>query len=219
MTAVLMVSSRRVRGRMVPWRGEGGGTLAHAVSHVLSALAAGALRHPPAEPQARADYDRNNDPGRADQSGHLRPATNSSMTMRLQPIARGYETTCRPGVRKSLLTSSAISARPAIAVNDVLQGNFSRSWNTLQRFVINTTVRRCGAVRRGDRLGSARSPRRFRADPRRVGCGTQAPAFKLPLFGPSTCAIASERVIDLVSNPTNYIPGGAAATVSTAPAA
>jgi phospholipid-binding lipoprotein MlaA len=38
----------------------------------------------------------------------------------------------------------------------------------------------------------------------------------LPLFGPSNVRDSFGKAIDLVSNPTNFIPGGAAATVSTA---
>jgi phospholipid-binding lipoprotein MlaA len=38
----------------------------------------------------------------------------------------------------------------------------------------------------------------------------------LPLFGPSNVRDSVGKAVDLLTNPTNFIPGGAAATISTA---
>jgi phospholipid-binding lipoprotein MlaA len=38
----------------------------------------------------------------------------------------------------------------------------------------------------------------------------------LPLFGPSNVRDGVGKAVDLFTNPTNFIPGGAAATISTA---
>jgi phospholipid-binding lipoprotein MlaA len=111
-------------------------TLASGIA-LASALAACA--HPPADATARAEYERNNDP--AEPTNRVIFAGNKFVDDHaLQPVARGYEEHVPGRVRKSLHNFVSNLSQPAIAVNDVLQGNFSRSWNTLQRFVINTTV-------------------------------------------------------------------------------
>jgi len=182
---------------------------------LASALAQAACAHPPAEPQARAEYERNNDPAeptnRAIFAGNKFVDDNA-----LQPIARGYQDYVPGRVRKSLHNFVSNLGQPAIAVNDVLQGNFSRSWNTLQRFVINTTVGGAGlfdVATDWDRPGHLAD---FGQTLGVWGVGP-GPSVQLPLFGPSNVRDSVGKVIDLVSNPTNFIiPGGAAATVSTA---
>jgi phospholipid-binding lipoprotein MlaA len=212
MTAVLMVSSRR-GATNGPWRPEGSGTLASGIA-LASALALAGCAHPPAEPQARAEYERNNDPAeptnRAIFAGNKFVDDNA-----LQPVARGYEDYAPGRVQKSIHNFVSNLGQPAIAVNDVLQGNFSRSWNTLQRFVINTTVGGAGLfdVATGwDRPGHLAD---FGQTLGVWGVGP-GPSVQLPLFGPSNARDSVGKVIDLASNPTNFIPGGAAATVSTA---
>ena len=212
MTAVLMVSSRRGAANG-PWRREAGGTLASSVA-LASALALAACAHPPAEPQARAEYERNNDP--AEPTNRVVFAGNKFVDDNaLQPIARGYEDYVPGRVRKSMHNFVSNLGQPAIAVNDVLQGNFSRSWNTLQRFVINTTVGGAGlfdVATDWDRPGHLAD---FGQTLGVWGVGP-GPSVQLPLFGPSNVRDSVGKVIDLVSNPTNFIPGGAAATVGTA---
>jgi phospholipid-binding lipoprotein MlaA len=212
MTAVPMVSNRR-SATNGPWRRDAGRTLANGVA-LVSALALAACAHPPEEPQARAEYERNNDPAeptnRAIFAGNKFVDDNA-----LQPIARGYEDYVPGRVRKSLHNFVSNLGQPAVAVNDVLQGNFSGSLNTLQRFVINTTVGGAGlfdVATDWDRPGHLAD---FGQTLGVWGVGP-GPSVQLPLFGPSNVRDSVGKVIDLVSNPTNFIPGGAAATVSTA---
>ena len=121
-----------------PRRGRAARTRASGIALALT-LALAACAHRPADPEARAEYERNNDPGeptnRVIFSGNKFVDDHA-----LQPIARGYEDYVPGGVRKNIHNFVSNLSQPGIAVNDVLQGNFSRSWNTLQRFVINTTV-------------------------------------------------------------------------------
>ena len=210
MTAVPMVSNRR-SATNGPWRRDAGRSLANGIA-LVSALALAACAHPPEEPQARAEYERNNDPAeptnRAIFAGNKFVDDNA-----LQPIARGYEDYVPGRVRKSLHNFVNNLGQPAVAVNDVLQGNFSRSLNTLQRFLINTTVGGAGLfdVATGwDRPGHLAD---FGQTLGVWGVGP-GPSVQLPLFGPSNVRDSVGKVIDLVSNPTNFIPGGAAATVS-----
>src|SRR5216684_6479621 len=212
MTAVLMISSRR-GATNGPCRREAGRTLAGGIA-LASALALAACAHPPAEPQARAEYERNNDPAeptnRVIFSGNKFVDDNA-----LQPIARGYEDYVPGRVRKSLHNFVSNLGQPAIAANDVLQGNFSRSWNTLQRFVINTTVGGAGlfdVATDWDRPGHLAD---FGQTLGVWGIGP-GPSVQLPLFGPSNVRDSVGKAVDLLTNPTNFIPGGAAATISTA---
>jgi phospholipid-binding lipoprotein MlaA len=212
MAVVLMVSSRRGATNGL-WRREAGRTLASGIA-LASAFALVACAHPPAEPQARAEYERNNDP--AEPTNRVIFAGNKFVDDNaLQPVARGYEDYVPGRVRKSMHNFVSNLGQPAIAVNDVLQGNFSRSWNTLQRFVINTTVGGAGlfdVATDWDRPGHLAD---FGQTLGVWGVGP-GPSVQLPLFGPSNVRDSVGKVIDLVSNPTNFIPGGAAATVGTA---
>jgi phospholipid-binding lipoprotein MlaA len=179
---------------------------------LASALAACA--HPPAEAQARAEYERNNDPAeptnRAIFAGNKFVDDNA-----LQPVARGYEDYVPGRVRKSIHNFTSNLGQPAIAVNDALQGNFSRSWNTLQRFVINTTVGGAGLFDVATDWNRPGHVADFGQTLGVWGVGP-GPSVQLPIFGPSNVRDSVGKVIDLVSSPTNFIPGGVAATVSTA---
>ena len=212
MTVVLVVSSRR-GATNGPWRREGGRTLASGIA-LASALALAACAHPPGEPQARAEYERNNDPAeptnRAIFAGNKFVDDNA-----LQPVARGYEDYVPGRARKSIHNFVSNLGQPAIVVNDALQGNFSRSWNTLQRFVINTTVGGAGLF---DVATDWNRPGHLADFGQTLGVWGigPGPSVQLPLFGPSNVRDSVGKAADLLTNPTNFIPGGAAATISTA---
>jgi len=92
----------------------------------------------PTDPEARAEYERNNDP--AEPTNRVIFAGNLFLDRHLlKPIARGYED-LPGGVRNSFHNFVGNLGQPEVAVNDVLQGNISRAWNTTQRFAINTTI-------------------------------------------------------------------------------
>src|SRR5216684_5685707 len=212
MAVVLMVSSRR-GATNGPWRREAGRTLARGIALALT-LTNTACAHRPADPEARAEYERNNDP--AEPTNRVIFAGNKFVDVHaLQPVARGYEDHVPGRVRKSLHNFVDNLGQPGIAINDVLQGNFSRSWNTLQRFVINTTVGGAGLFDVATDWDRPAHPADFGQTLGVWGIGP-GPSVQLPLFGPSNVRDSVGKVIDLVSNPTNFIPGGAAATVSTA---
>src|SRR5216684_4125746 len=212
MAVVLMVSSRR-GATNGPWRREAGRTLARGIALALT-LTNTACAHRPADPEARAEYERNNDP--AEPTNRVIFAGNKFVDDNaLQPVARGDQDYVPGRVRKSLHSFVSNLGQPAIAVNDVLQGNFSRSWNTLQRFVINTTVGGAGlfdVATDWDRPGHLAD---FGQTLGVWGIGP-GPSVQLPLFGPSNVRDSVGKAVDLLTNPTNFIPGGAAATISTA---
>ena len=102
-------------------------------------LALAACVSPPADPEARAQYEMDNDP--AEPTNRVIFAGNKFVDDHvMQPVARGYEDYVPSPVQNCIHNFVGNLGQPGIAVNDVLQGNFGRSWTTLQRFAINTTV-------------------------------------------------------------------------------
>jgi phospholipid-binding lipoprotein MlaA len=178
-----------------------------------SAVAVAACAHPPPEPEARAEYRRNNDP--VEPTNRAIFAANKFVDDNaLQPVARTYQEHMPSRVQKSIHNFVSNLGQPTVALNDVLQGNFSRSWNTIQRFAINTTVGGAGlfdVATDWNRPGHAAD---FGQTLGVWGVGP-GPSVQLPLLGPSNVRDSVGTVIGLVANPTNFIPGGAAATVST----
>jgi phospholipid-binding lipoprotein MlaA len=201
------------KGPPTPRRPRATRTLANGIAFAL-ALALAACAHPPADPSARAEYELNNDP--AEPTNRTIFAGNKFVDVHaLQPIARGYEDNVPGRVRKSIHNFVSNLGQPSIAVNDALQGNLSRSWNTIQRFAVNTTV---GGVGLFDVATDWKRPGHLADFGQTLGVWGvgPGPSVQLPLFGPSNVRDSIGKAIDLVTNPTNFVPGGAAATISTA---
>jgi phospholipid-binding lipoprotein MlaA len=178
-----------------------------------SAVVLAACAHPPTGPEARAEYERNNDPAeptnRAIFKGNKFIDDNA-----LQPVARAYQEHLPSRVQKSIHNFTSNLGQPTVALNDVLQGNFSRSWNTIQRFVINTTVGGAGLFDVATDWNRPGHQADFGQTLGVWGVGT-GPSIQLPLLGPSNVRDGVGKVIDMVANPTSLIPGGTITTVGT----
>jgi phospholipid-binding lipoprotein MlaA len=106
---------------------------------IVSILCLVACASVPTDPEARAAYEQANDP--AEPTNRTIFAANQFVDRNaLRPVARAYDDYVPGRVRKGLHNFVSNLKEPGIAVNDVLQANFSRAWNTTQRFVINSTV-------------------------------------------------------------------------------
>jgi phospholipid-binding lipoprotein MlaA len=199
----LPILRRRWATRM---RGSG---LALALTMALAACA-----HRPTDPEALAEYERNNDP--AEPTNRVIFAGNKFVDDHaLQPVARGYQDHLPNRVRKSIHNFVGNLGQPSIAVNDALQGNFSRCWTTIQRFAINTTVGGVGlfdVATDWDRPGHQAD---FGQTLGVWGVGP-GPSVQLPLFGPSNVRDSFGKVADLLTNPANLASGGAIAAISAA---
>src|SRR5258708_35783050 len=111
-------------------------TRGSAVASILFLVACASV---PSDPEARAEYDRANDP--AEPTNRAIFAGNQFVDRNaLQPVARAYDDYVPSRVRTSLHNFVSNLREPGIAVNDVLQANFSRGWNTTQHFVVNSTI-------------------------------------------------------------------------------
>lgn len=196
-------------------------SVAKTLRHVLPAailagwsVALAGCAHPPAEPEARAEHERNNDP--AEPTNRVIFKGNKFVDDNaLQPVARAYQEHLPSRVQKSVHNFASNLGQPAVALNDVLQGNFSRGWNTVQRFVINTTVGGAGlfdVATDWDRPGHQAD---FGQTLGVWGVGT-GPSVQLPLLGPSNVRDSVGKVVDFVANPVSLVPGGTIATIDTA---
>jgi phospholipid-binding lipoprotein MlaA len=173
---------------------------------VLSLFACASV---PTDPQARVEYELNNDP--AEPTNRTIFAGNQFVDRHLlQPVARGYEH-LPDRIRNSFHHFVSNLGQPSVAVNDLLQGNVRRAWNTTQRFAINTTVGGAGLF---DVATDWNRPVHKADFGQTLGVWgiRSGPAVQLPLFGPSNVRDSVGQAVGLVTDPTNFVPGGAAVT-------
>src|SRR6266404_7416188 len=178
---------------------------------VVSILFLVACAHVPTDPEARAAYDSANDP--AEPTNRTIFAGNQFVDRNaLRPVARAYEDYVPSRVRKSLHNFVSNLKEPAIAVNDVLQANFSRAWNTTQRFVINTTVGGAGLFDVASDWNRPHHDADFGQTFGVWGIDT-GPSVQLPLFGPSNVRDTVGKAVSFFANPLSFIPGGTMSTI------
>jgi phospholipid-binding lipoprotein MlaA len=169
-----------------------------------------ACAYVPADPKARADYELNNDP--AEPTNRVIFAGNQFVDNHvLNPVARGYQDYVPGRVRNSLHNFVNNLGQPAVAVNDVLQGNLNRAWNTTQRFAINTTVGGAGLFDAATDWNRPAHKADFGQTLGVWGVGP-GPAVQLPLYGPSNVRDGVGQAVGLVTDPANFVPGSAAVT-------
>jgi phospholipid-binding lipoprotein MlaA len=106
---------------------------------LFSLLVLAACAQVPTEPEALAAYNEENDP--AEPINRTVFAANQWVDRNaLRPVAEVYQEYVPDGVRKRVRNFSANLKEPTVLVNDLLQANVTRAWNTTQRFAVNTTV-------------------------------------------------------------------------------
>jgi phospholipid-binding lipoprotein MlaA len=181
---------------------------------ILSILCLVACAEVPTDPAERAAYDSANDP--AEPTNRTIFAGNQFVDRNaVQPVARAYEDYVPGGVRKSIHNFASNLKEPAVAINDTLQGNFGRAWNTTQRFAINTTVGGAGLFDVASDWDRPHHDADFGQTFGVWGIGT-GPSVQLPLFGPSNVRDAVGKAADFLADPLNFIPGGTISTIQLA---
>jgi phospholipid-binding lipoprotein MlaA len=133
----------------------------------------------------------------------------------LQPVARSYTAYIPKRVRNVLHNFVSNLEQPAILVNDALQGNISRAWNTTQRFAVNTAIGGAGLFDVATDWHRPGHDADFGQTLGVWGVGP-GPAVQLPLFGPSNARDSVGKAMGFVLDPTTYITSGAATAVSAA---
>jgi len=183
------------------------GPLQHRIFYALTlaTLLAGCAEVP-TDPAAKLAYDEANDP--AEPTNRVIFDGNQWVDRNaLQPVARTYQENVPDGVRDSLHNFSSNLKQPVILVNDVLQGNVSRAWNTTQRFVVNTTVGGAGLFDVASDWDLPAHEADFGQTLGVWGVGP-GPSVQLPLLGPSNLRDTAGTGLGLFGDPLGYVPGG-----------
>ncbi len=178
----------------------------------LLACAACAGSHPPADPAEAEDAP--NDPAEPVNRTVFRGNQYLDRHV-LRPVASAYHDHVPEPARNGIHNFVTNLTEPRVLVNDLLQGNVTRAWNTAERFVINSTIGGAGFV---DLAGSWDLPHHEADFGQTLGVWGvgPGPAVELPLLGPSNLRDTVGRALGFATNPLVFIPGAAMAGISAA---
>ena len=87
----------------------------------------------------------------------------------MKPVAKAYRDHVPDAVQTGVHNVVQNLKEPAVAVNDLLQGNVGNAWQSVQRLTVNSTIGVAGIRRRRGEMGTAAAQGGFRPDPRRLG--------------------------------------------------
>lgn len=178
---------------------------------LLSLLVLTACAQVPTDPEALAAYDEANDPAepinRAVFSANQWIDRNT-----LRPVAETYQDYVPNGIRKGLRNFTLNLKAPSILVNDLLQANFTRAWNTTQRFAVNTTVGGAGLF---DVATDWDLPYHNADFGQTFGVWEMGPgpSLQMPLFGPSNARDTAGMMAGFFGNPLSFVSSDALQTV------
>jgi phospholipid-binding lipoprotein MlaA len=176
---------------------------------MFAGIASGCATPPPAsDPEALEEFRANNDP--IEPTNRVLFEVHEAVDQAvLEPVARAYRAAvpqpARTGVRNVLGNLSS----PVIMANDLLQGNRRRAEVTLGRFMINSTVGLAGLIDVASMIGVPGHAEDFGQTLAVWGVG-EGPYLFIPILGPSNPRDLSGFLVDVVSNPFNWLGQGAA---------
>ena len=130
----------------------------------------------------------------------------------MRPVAQAYTEHVPDVVQTGIHNIVQNLKEPAVALNDLLQGNVKHAWESAQRLAVNTTVGAAGMVDVAAKWGLPPHKADFGQTLAVWGVG-EGPFVELPLLGPSNPRDAVGTVVDLALNPLNFV-GGAPATIA-----
>ena len=160
----------------------------------------------PSDPAGREAFDRANDP--IEPTNRAIFAANQFVDRNaLKPIATGYRSYVPGRAQRSIHSFVDNLGEPAIAVNDVLQGNLTRAATTIGRFATNTTLGGAGLFDVATDWDMPHHTADFGQTLGVWGVGP-GPAVQLPLFGPSNVRDTVGKVGGLVTDPLGLITAG-----------
>jgi phospholipid-binding lipoprotein MlaA len=136
----------------------------------------------PRDPIEQGRIDSANDPAEA-VNRRIFEANRAFDAAILKPAAKAY-LQFYPDVRQGIHNFAVNVGEPVVFVNDVLQGNLGRAWNTTQRFAINTTV---GVAGIKDVAATSGKPHHYADLGQTFGVWGIAPGpvVQIPILGPS----------------------------------
>lgn len=133
----------------------------------------------------------------------------------VRPVAQAYVEHVPDAVREGVHNVVQNLKEPATAVNDLLQGNVKKAWQSVARLAVNTTAGAAGMVDVANKLGLPPHSTDFGETLAAWGV-KEGPFVELPLLGPSSARDAVGTVVDLAMNPLTYICGPPATYASVA---
>ena len=128
----------------------------------------------------------------------------------MRPVAEAYTDHVPEVVQTGIHNVVQNLKEPAVALNDLLQGNVNYAWQSVQRLAVNTTVGAAVVVDVAAKWGLPPHKADFGQTLAVWGVG-EGPFVELPLLGPSNPRDALGTAVDLALNPLTFV-GGAPAT-------
>jgi len=192
----MSVAPRVVGSRPFQWK-------SFAAAALLSTSLLAGCATPPADPQARADFEAVNDP--------LEPVNRAMFefhqaidNLLLKPLAFAYSTLLPPPLQTGIRSALQNLKTPIYLANDLLQGETNRAGETLQRFAINSTVGVLGFYDAADKwFGIAPHTEDF-GQTLAVWGTEEGPYLFIPILGPSNPRDLGGYVVDSVADPLNW---------------
>jgi phospholipid-binding lipoprotein MlaA len=162
-------------------------------------LAVSACATPPADPVARAEFERTNDP--------LEPMNRKILDFNLfidriliKPVAEGYRWVVPEYGRNRLRNFLDNLDEPVIFINDSLQGEFTRANTTAGRFLFNSTFGIGGLWDQASKIGMEKQTGDFGQTLYSWGV-PDGPYLVLPILGPSNPRDAVGLGVDSYMDP------------------
>jgi phospholipid-binding lipoprotein MlaA len=121
----------------------------------------------------------------------------------LKPVAKGYRSIVPEPGRNAIRNFLHNLETPTVLINDMLQGSSDRAGNTLNRFLINSTVGFFGLSDPATDMGYPRHTEDF-AQTLAVYGVPDGPYIVSPFFGPSTPRHITGRIVDFAAHPLTW---------------
>jgi hypothetical protein len=170
---------REIRRRsLILGYGRAKGRVAFAVIFGLL-LCCGGCASAPRGPAAADDADSDNDPA----EGVNRAIFKANIAVDravMKPVAKAYSEHVPDAVQSGVHNVVQNLKEPAVAVNDLLQGNVGNAWQSVQRLTVNSTI------------GDCRRTRRISARPSPFGASAKVRTFNCPCSARQTRAMRWE---------------------------
>lgn len=163
----------------------------------------------PSDPATADDTDSDNDPAERVNRAIFKANLAADHAV-MKPVAQAYSDHVPEVVQTGVHNVVQNLKEPAVAVNDLLQGNVNHAWQAVERLAVNTTVGVAGVVDVAAKWGLPPHKADFGQTLAVWGVG-EGPFVELPLLGPSNPRDAVGTAVDLALNPLTFV-GGAPAT-------
>jgi phospholipid-binding lipoprotein MlaA len=172
------------------------------VAIAIGALVLAACATPPADPAARAEFERNNDP--------LEPTNRRIFAFNLavddavgKPLARAYREV-PPFIRDRVRSAVENFNAPVVFINSILQGEQARAAETFVRFFVNSSFGMGGLFDVAGAYG-LKAHREDFGQTLAVWGVAEGPFLMLPFLGPSNVRDLVGRAVDSRMNPLSYV--------------